>query len=93
MDDPLIGTKLGKRMVLKYMHTNKKGKNYLCKCECGEEKILPVSKLKRGLQTSCFTCMRKEVKKKRIEAKKAFYERHNIEEPNDNMKKLFKKGE
>ena len=93
MEDPIVGTKLGKRTVIKFVKNTPKGKNYLCKCECGEEKILPVSKLKRGLQTSCFTCMRKEVKRKHLEAKKAFYERHGIDAPNENARKLFKSVE
>lgn len=45
----LTNKKFGKLIAIKYMGSSK----WLCKCECGNEKIIDGSSLKRGITKSC----------------------------------------
>lgn len=56
----LIGRKYGKLIVISESMTNKKGKplKWLCKCECGNEKIILGTSLKEGHSKSC-GCIKK----------------------------------
>lgn len=47
------GQIFGKLTIIKYHHYNKNGKMYLCKCECGKEKVLNIYSLKNGYVKSC----------------------------------------
>lgn len=49
----VIGHKFGRFTVLSYSHTEKSHKYFLCKCDCGEEKVVSISHLKRGGIKSC----------------------------------------
>jgi hypothetical protein len=52
--EELTGLKINKLTFLKYVKNDKFGKAlWLCKCECGKEKILNASAIKAGLTTSC----------------------------------------
>lgn len=93
MSDPNIGLKLGKRTAISYSHKSKKGYNYLFRCECGHETILPISKLKRGFQTACLPCVRKDAKQKHIEAKRHFYSLGKKEAPQELQELLDKTGD
>ena len=73
-DVSIIGTKFGKRTVVSFVDKTKKGYRYVFKCECGDERILPLSLVKRGLSGSCFTCMRAEVKKEHVKRKKNWFD-------------------
>lgn len=55
----LAGQKFGKLTVIKISHTDiHSRKHWLCKCDCGNEKIINGSKLKSGTTKSC-GCLRK----------------------------------
>jgi len=50
----LIGKKFGKLEVIKYSHKNTKGNSHwVCKCECGTEKIVLGYNLNNGHTSSC----------------------------------------
>lgn len=51
-----LGYKFGTLRVLKIGETARDGKNYLCKCDCGNEKEYSASKLKRGKILACLRC-------------------------------------
>lgn len=61
----LTGQKFGKLTVLKLDHIEKSKKYWLCKCDCGKEKIVNGYSLKRGDTKSC-GCLRKKGKSKAI---------------------------
>lgn len=49
-----IGKKYGKLTIIKHEFTDKYyNKHYLCKCECGNTKIISLSNLKAGKTKSC----------------------------------------
>lgn len=48
----LTGQRFGKLVVLNYDHS-KNGAYYLCKCDCGKNKIIKGTSLTRGLTSSC----------------------------------------
>lgn len=53
----LIGIKFGKWEVLNYFGKTKNGSiRYLCRCECGKEKVITGSELTRGNTRSCRPC-------------------------------------
>ena len=55
--DNLIGKTFGKWFVLKRESNNKnKNPRWLCRCECGTEKIIVGSALKNGKSKSCRDC-------------------------------------
>ena len=50
----LTGQKFGKLTVVKFSHINKRGNScWVCKCNCGNEKIINSASLKKGGTTSC----------------------------------------
>ena len=52
--DDLVGKKFWKMTVLKFCGINEKGRSiWLCKCDCGNKKIVVGSELKRGKIKSC----------------------------------------
>jgi len=57
----LIGQKFGRLMVIKRAYPNAKDRNvrWLCKCECGEEKIVTGGHLRGGSVKSC-GCLKRE---------------------------------
>lgn len=55
----LIGQKFGMLTVVSREENDGKHVRYLCKCDCGNEKIFYSNNLKRGLSTSC-GCFRKD---------------------------------
>lgn len=55
----LTGQKFGLLTVLERAENAGKQTRWLCKCECGKEKIVYTTNLRRGLTTSC-GCYRKE---------------------------------
>ena len=57
--DDLVGKKFGMLTVLKYDHTNSNYRSYfLCKCDCGNKKVIARSSLIAGRSKSC-GCMTK----------------------------------
>ena len=63
MDD-LVGQKFGRLIVLKKKDKNKSGNyRWLCKCDCGKEKIIRGDNLKSGTTKSC-GCLQKEKRMK-----------------------------
>lgn len=66
----ITGEKFGRWTVIRISHTKKKCNSsssevyWLCQCECGTQKILSGSVLKRGISKSC-GCLQKELTKKR----------------------------
>lgn len=72
--DSIIGKKFGKRTAIEYVDKQKNGERYLFKCECGDEKILLLNRLRRGIGTQCFRCMRKDVRNAFLARKKEFFE-------------------
>lgn len=60
----LTGQKFGRLKVIEFFHINRGGKAcWLCKCNCGNEKIIQSDSLKRGNTKSC-GCLQKETLKK-----------------------------
>lgn len=77
----LIGKKFGILNVIEYHHTNDKYRSYfLCKCDCGKEKIIARSSLIAGRTKSC-GCL---IKNNSIKHKGSYERLYNIYK---NMKK------
>lgn len=54
MSDDIIGTKVGNLLIIRRVENGKNSqKKYLCKCDCGNEKIVYYSNLIRNHTTSC----------------------------------------
>lgn len=51
-----VGQKFGKLVLIEYL----KYDNWLCKCECGNKKIIKYSNMKRGATKSC-GCLKKKI--------------------------------
>lgn len=51
--DKNIGKKYGKLIIIKLDHKDKYLKYYLCKCDCGNEKVVLLGNLKMGYIKSC----------------------------------------
>lgn len=49
----ITGQKFNKLTVIKYVYTKRKRAYWLCKCECGNETIIPTTALKSGNTKSC----------------------------------------
>lgn len=62
--EDLTGKRFHRLTVLKEAESAKGGRRWLCRCDCGREKILYGSSLKRGSTKSC-GCMSKEWKQAR----------------------------
>ena len=59
----IIGKKFGRLTVISFSHSNGYRKYYLCKCECGKEKIIYKGNLLAGRTLSC-GCLQKEQARK-----------------------------
>lgn len=65
----LTGKRFGKLVAVKYMYSDTKtsgkgrGRYWLCKCDCGGEKITSASHLMRGVCTSCGCSLQENIKK------------------------------
>lgn len=58
----LTGQRFGKLTVIKFSHRGKWNKScWLCKCDCGNEKIVNIQNLRDGHTRSC-GCLRKQPK-------------------------------
>lgn len=55
----IVGKRFGRLTVLSYSHNKGYTKYFLCKCDCGNQKIIAKNALTRGKQISC-GCARKE---------------------------------
>jgi len=77
----ISGNRYGKLVVLNLAYTKSKNSYWLCKCDCGNEKIVIANSLKKGTTKSC-GCLRikskkpvkTEIKKERKEKKRHFRE-------------------
>lgn len=49
----MIGKRFGRLFVLELDHINHNGAYFLCKCDCGNTKVVLGSNLRQGLTTSC----------------------------------------
>ena len=59
--DNYIGKKYNKLTIIKYEYTDKSYyKHYLCKCDCGKEKVINIQNVKSGKTKSC-GCNYKEI--------------------------------
>ena len=54
----MVGDKFGKWLVISQEKhpENRKGRHFLCRCECGYEKIIPANPLLYGKTTQCVDC-------------------------------------
>lgn len=57
--DDMTGQRFGKLVVLKELG----GGRILCRCDCGREKEMNKSNVKRGLARSCGSCVRKHTRR------------------------------
>ena len=55
------GRKFGKLIVIKKIPSNKITTRYLCKCECGSERIIDAARLASGRSTRCMSCAQREI--------------------------------
>jgi len=55
----LVGQHFGKLEVLEYVGTNRGSSMWKCRCECGNETIVPTNNLTSGNTKSCGKCVRK----------------------------------
>jgi hypothetical protein len=80
----LTGRRFGRLLVVRLAtpeeRANRKDVYWLCKCDCGNEKIISGHSLKRGLILSC-SCLQKEITSKRTkthgESRTKFYKLWN----------------
>lgn len=62
----IIGSKFGEWDVIKFeSYLKKDGHLYLCKCKCGDERLIPRNNLIRGKTTQCRSCSAKSQWEKR----------------------------
>ena len=59
----LTGQRFGRLLVLERANYNNHGAYWLCKCDCGNEKIISGTSLRKGLTISC-GCYAKEKRRK-----------------------------
>ena len=70
--DSFVGHKFGKFTVVKYVCNKPIGNHgktlamYLCKCDCGNQIIVPLQYLKSGSVTMCKECKKKSYENKWI---------------------------
>lgn len=60
----LKGQRFGRLLVLRQEQTRKRRAYWLCRCDCGTEKILSASALRYGSTRSC-GCLRKDISRAR----------------------------
>lgn len=56
----LTGQRFGRLVVIRQAPTVKRRAQWLCKCDCGTEKVIPAGALQRGHTQSC-GCLRRDV--------------------------------
>ena len=91
----LTGMKFGRLTVVERSSNDKQGKTqWLCKCECGNEKVIRGSHLRSGQITSC-GCYNKERMKKQNEKmwKDEEYRKIKSEKARERMKEMWKDEE
>ena len=66
----ISGKKFNRLTIIKYAYSKKHKSYWLCKCDCGNEKVADSWSLKNGFIKSC-GCLRKENGKSEISRKKA----------------------
>lgn len=57
----LTGQRFGRLTVIRYDHSEHDGVHWLCKCDCGTEKVLAGYSLRRGSTRSC-GCLANEMR-------------------------------
>lgn len=65
----LVGQKFGRLLILKQVGVKNSHKAYLCQCDCGNQKIIDGSVIKRGSSKSC-GCLRKELLIRDVQSQK-----------------------
>lgn len=63
----LTGRRFGRWTVLKHEATNNKKTMFLCRCDCGTERLVPSQDLQNGSSQSC-GCLRSELTSERMAA-------------------------
>lgn len=77
MKDENIGKKYGKLEIIKFMFEDKYYyKHYLCKCECGNYKIININNLRSNKTKSC-GCLYKEANKKKFSKQNLYYKKND----------------
>lgn len=61
----LIGQKFGRLTIIKKDNSNKRGIFWLCKCDCGIEKVIYGEDIRQGKTKSC-GCLRREGNHRRL---------------------------
>lgn len=56
----LVGKKIGFLLVLKQVEHGSKNRKFLCRCKCGNERILVAWRLNRGIPKGCRSCSKKK---------------------------------
>jgi hypothetical protein len=64
----LVGEKFGRLLVIEFAYIKNQRTCWLCKCNCGNEKIISAADLKSGRTNSC-GCLKKELTSKRMKNK------------------------
>lgn len=68
-----VGQQFGRWKVLSFSGRSKHGSRlYLCRCDCGEKRIIPSKNLRKGTSKSC-GCLRKELSTKHGHARSKTY--------------------
>jgi len=62
----LVGKKFGKLLVIEYVYTKNKRAHWLCKCNCGNEKIILGASLTIGRTKSCGCLLRLDLTGRRF---------------------------
>lgn len=68
----LTGERFGKWTVLKLSGKNKNDKLWLCRCECGKERVITQYNLTHGRSSSCIQCANIEKNRNKFDARKSF---------------------
>jgi len=77
MHEDLAGQRFGKLLAVRYTYTKNKKAYWLCKCDCGNQKIICAAHLKRGATVSC-GCHKDALAKERM-TKHGFTQNGKIE--------------
>jgi hypothetical protein len=60
----LLGQRFGRWLVLRYSHNERSNASWLCRCDCGSEKTVKCTDLRRGVSRSC-GCLQRELSSQR----------------------------
>lgn len=66
----LTGQRFGRLTVIRYDHSEHDGAHWLCKCDCGTEKVLAGYSLRSGSKRSC-GCLNSEASRVKLEKARA----------------------